>query len=260
MSIPKIIHYCWLSDDPVPEKLKGYMSSWKKHLPDYTFMLWNFSNFDKNSSLWVSQSFDAKKYAYAADYIRLYAIYNFGGIYLDMDIEVLCSFNPFLNSSLMLAWENESCTSIEAGCFGAEKNHPYIKECLDYYKDRSFIQKDGSYNPFTLPQIMSRYIKNYPKQKIYTMDYFTCKSGLTGLISKTVNSYAVHHFAASWVPKAKQRIADFQRKMARAYGANYFSLFLTVCAAPVLRAREDGLGSCIAHYVSRYIYRRGIRE
>ncbi len=87
--IPKIIHYCWLSDDPVPEALQKYMKSWEEKLPDYEFMLWNFDCFDKASSLWVSQAFDNKKYAFAVDYIRLFAVYNHGGIYMDMDIEVL---------------------------------------------------------------------------------------------------------------------------------------------------------------------------
>ena len=87
--IPKIIHYCWLSNDPVPENLQKCMDSWKRYLPDYEFMLWNFDRFDKKSSLWVEQAFDNRKYAFAADYIRLFAIYNYGGIYLDMDVDGL---------------------------------------------------------------------------------------------------------------------------------------------------------------------------
>ena len=86
--IPKIIHYCWLSNDPIPAKLKKCMDSWKKQLPDYEFMLWNFDRFAKDRSVWVSQAFDSRKYAFAADYIRLYALYNYGGIYLDMDVDI----------------------------------------------------------------------------------------------------------------------------------------------------------------------------
>lgn len=79
--IPKTIHYCWLSGDPIPQDLLRCMESWQRVLPDYEFKLWNFNVFPKNSSLWVKQAFDAKKYAFAADYIRLYAVYNYGGIY-----------------------------------------------------------------------------------------------------------------------------------------------------------------------------------
>ena len=75
--IPKIIHYCWLSNDAVPQELQMYMATWKEKLPSYEFILWNFDRFDINSSLWVRQAFEAKKYAFAADYIRLYAVYNY---------------------------------------------------------------------------------------------------------------------------------------------------------------------------------------
>ena len=112
--IPKIIHYCWLSNDPYPEELKRCMDTWKKKLPDYEFILWNFDKFDKSSSKWVEQAFDNRKYAFAADYIRLFAVYNYGGIYMDMDIEVLKSFDDLLDSELMMAYENDEQNGIEA--------------------------------------------------------------------------------------------------------------------------------------------------
>ena len=101
--IPKIIHYCWLSNDPIPENLQSYLKTWKEKLPDYEFILWNFNRFEKSSSKWVAQAFDNKKYAFAADYIRLFAVYNFGGFYLDMDIQVLKSFDDLLNNEICLA-------------------------------------------------------------------------------------------------------------------------------------------------------------
>ena len=94
--IPKIIHYCWLSSDPIPLQFEEYIKSWKVHLPDYEFMLWNFDTFDIDESIWVKEAFENKKYAFAADYIRLFAVYNYGGIYLDKDVELLKSFDPFL--------------------------------------------------------------------------------------------------------------------------------------------------------------------
>ena len=87
--IPKIIHYCWLSRDEFPPLIKTCIDTWKEQLPDYEFILWDTNRFKLESNIWVQQAFDTKKYAFAADYIRLYAIYNFGGIYLDTDIEVL---------------------------------------------------------------------------------------------------------------------------------------------------------------------------
>lgn len=176
--IPKIIHYCWLSGDEVPENLKKCMDSWKKIIPDYEFVKWDFTKFDKSSSAWVSEAFDNRKYAFACDYIRLYAVYNYGGIYLDMDMEVLKRFDDFLNQQYMLAYERESCKGIEAGCFGAEPHSEYIKRCLDYYTDRHFIKEDGSFDQLPLPQIMQAELD---KMKITAIPYScSVERGLTG--------------------------------------------------------------------------------
>lgn len=102
--IPKIIHYCWLSNDPLPSNFIKYLNGWKQLMPDYEFMLWNFDRFDKNSSNWVKEAFDNKKYAFAADYIRLYALYNYGGIYLDL------AFPPITPASI--AWLLDSYPKI----------------------------------------------------------------------------------------------------------------------------------------------------
>ena len=209
--IPKTIHYCWLSDDPTPEDLQKYMKSWKEKLPDYEFRLWNFDRFDKKSSLWVEQAFDNKKYAFAADYIRLYAVYNFGGIYMDMDIEVLKSFDDLLDSDLILAFENEEKTGIEAGCFGAEKGNEIIKECLDYYTGRSFVKKDGSFDTLPLPKIMMKVVKRHSNLTIRDRYAFTCKSYETGKIGTGKESYAIHHFAGSWTSEA-QKTYDRQKQ------------------------------------------------
>ena len=210
--IPKIIHYCWLSNDAVPQELQMYMATWKEKLPSYEFILWNFDRFDINSSLWVRQAFEAKKYAFAADYIRLYAVYNYGGIYMDMDIEVLKSFDDLLAEPLMLAYENEEHTGIEAGVFGAEKGNELVGECLSYYSGRSFIKNDGTFDTLPLPQIMIRHTKKYPELNIRAKDYFTCKSYQTGLISATENSYTIHHFAGSWLSDEQKLLSALAGK------------------------------------------------
>lgn len=198
-TIPRIIHYCWLSNDPVPEQMQKYMQSWQKYLSDYEFKLWNFDVFDKNSSLWVKQAFEAKKYAFAADYIRLYAVYTYGGIYLDMDIEVLKPFDDLLNSDLIFACEDNNTKHLEAGCFGATKGHPFIGKCLEYYKNRTFIKEDGSLDTLPLPQIITPIYNQLIQKQPFSSDYFTAKSWRTGAISITENTYSIHHFEASWV-------------------------------------------------------------
>jgi mannosyltransferase OCH1-like enzyme len=105
--IPKIIHYCWLSGDPIPQDYQNCMDTWKQILKGYEFVLWDSKRFDINSVLWVKQAFETGLYAFAADYIRLYAVYNCGGIYLDMDMEAVKPFDELLNADIMLAYEHD---------------------------------------------------------------------------------------------------------------------------------------------------------
>jgi mannosyltransferase OCH1-like enzyme len=183
------------------------MSSWQDKLEGYEFMLWNFDRFDIKSSIWVEQAFELKQYAFAADYIRLYAVYNYGGIYLDMDVEIVKPFDDLLNSDIMLAVENEESEWIEAGCFGAEKGHPYIKKCLGYYKNRKF--KGPFVLPFLLKSIKEKYF-NKADYNIHSSDFFTTKSLKTGFINITENSYAIHHFAGSWIPEKDKKAGTNQ--------------------------------------------------
>ena len=224
--IPKIIHYCWLSDDPVPTDLQHYMESWKKYLPDYEFIHWSFKNFDKSSCKWVSDAFDNKKYAFAADYIRLYALYNYGGIYLDMDVEVLKSFNPMLNLDAMICWQKD-IGGLEVAAFGAPKGAPWVKDCLDYYNERVFIKADGKFDMRTLPNIVEGQLRkcNYELKDVksieeasnlngpssipvFPCDYFSPKSYKTQKLYIKPESYSIHHFAGSWLQIPKYEILE----------------------------------------------------
>jgi len=196
------------------------MQSWKEMLPDYKFIHWSFRNFDKSSSKWVSEAFDNKKYAFAADYIRLYALYTYGGIYLDMDVEVLKPFDRFLSLNTMLCFENKNYESLEVAAFGAEKGSKWIKSCLDYYKDRSFVKADGSFDTKPLPTVVNQCLREngYMIKKIYSLkeiedadkfnekeilvfpySYFSPKSYLTGKLKIKDETHSIHHFAGSWL-------------------------------------------------------------
>ncbi len=222
--IPKIIHYCWLSDDPnapIPEEFAGYIAGWKEKLPDYQFMKWDFTKFDKESSDWVKEAFDNKKYAFAADYIRFYAVYNYGGIYLDTDVEVLKSFDPLLDKEYMLAYERENRPLIESGCFGATKGNPIIGKILERYKGRHFIKEDGSLDMVSLPYIMDEVIKeNGFEPEIYPWYYFTAKIHSTGEVRATEETFAIHHFAGSWKPEREREIKKEIHKLSK--HLNYF--------------------------------------
>ncbi len=199
--IPKIIHYCWLSKDPIPKDLQAYMATWKEKLSDYEFMLWNFDRFDKDIA-WVREAFEHRKYAFAADYIRLYALYNYGGIYMDMDVEVVRSFDSLLDREYILGYETPK--SVEAGIMGVAPKHPLFKKALDYYENRHFVQADGAFDTIPLPLILWKQWESQIKSGevvLFSSDYLSPKSHVTEAINKTANTYTIHHFAGSWVQK-----------------------------------------------------------
>lgn len=136
MSIPKIIHYVWVGGKEKPKNIRLCMKTWPKHLEDYKIIEWNESNFDINSNRFVKQAYEQKKWAYVSDYIRAYAVYNYGGIYLDTDVILLSSPDEFLADKAFVGFENPQYPF--TAVFGAEKGHPFVKNMLDYYEDIDF--------------------------------------------------------------------------------------------------------------------------
>ena len=177
--IPKTIHYCWLSGDSFPDLIIRCIASWKEKLPDYEVVLWdinrvekefqgfrvseetNFTNLDEfhegfrvsNGNLWLKQSVQAKKYAFAADYIRLFALYHYGGIYLDTDVEIIGSFDPFLAHNVFIGFDADN--DLEPAIAGAIPGQFWIKKLLDYYDNRSFIKDNGKFDTRPLPTIFN---------------------------------------------------------------------------------------------------------
>lgn len=224
--IPKIIHYCWLSGDPFPSDILACMNSWKKQLSDYEFILWDLTRFDINSSNWVKQAFECKKYAFASDYIRLFALYNYGGVYLDTDVEVIKSFNGLLHFPYFLCKE-ETIHGIEAATLGAEKGTQWIGDCLKHYEGRNFLV-NGKMDQRVLPEVINNsllahgYSLNYisnPEEfvinkkyiNILSSDYFSPKNHSSKRIITTENTYSIHHFAASWSDN-QSRLQKIQKK------------------------------------------------
>lgn len=165
--IPKIIHYCWLSNDPYPETIQKCLDSWKEKLPDYQIVKWDLNRFDINSVPYVRDAFNAKKYAFCADYIRMYALYTMGGIYLDSDVMVYKRLDPFLcyksfasvefHDYLLYAFtrnKREKLVGIEAAVMGAEKGESWTKDVMDYIRARSFNLK--KIDNMIMPRVIAR--------------------------------------------------------------------------------------------------------
>lgn len=244
MAIPKIIHYCWLSGDPYPELVQRCMQSWKEKLPDYEFMLWDMNRFDVHSVLWVEQACNEKKWAFAADYIRLYALYNYGGIYLDSDVEVLKPFDDLLNRKYFFGCEHtpdriENQNSIEAATFGAEKDLPFLKKVMEYYERHDFIDDDGYMDTTTLPTVLARKLKG-ANLEILPMDFFSPKNTRTLELQITKNTYSVHHFNGSWHSLAQQKHVALRTKLCKMFGERVGEMLATI-GAVFINLKYEGL-------------------
>ena len=156
MAIPKKIHWCWLSGEPLPDHLQKCVKSWKKIMPDYEFILWDQNRFDIHSVKFVEDACKFRKWAPAADYIRMYALFTEGGVYLDSDVMVFRRFDEFLNHSAFSAVEyypqgiplrteedKYGGYSIQAAVIGAEKGNRWIKMVMDYYQQTEFKMDHG---------------------------------------------------------------------------------------------------------------------
>jgi hypothetical protein len=205
--IPKIIHYCWFGKGALPPLATRCINSWKMHLPDYELKLWNEECFDINTVPYVKEAYQARKYAFVTDYVRLYAIYNFGGIYMDTDVEILKSLDDLLFLPGFSGFESEK--EVPTGIMACEKNNNWAKEQLNYYEGIHFLKADGTPDFTTNVQIISGKmaangftLKNSYQvymecMHIFPKDYF-CPKSRSGIITLTDNTYCIHHFSASW--------------------------------------------------------------
>lgn len=178
------------------------MATWKKHLEGYKVIEWNESNFDIEQHPFVKAAYEAKKWAYVSDYIRAYAIYNYGGIYLDTDILLLDNFDDFLNHRAFVGFENPNYPFTAA--FGAEKGHPLVKDMLDYYDELDTYHFDfKNNNTISVSDIL---INKYGC-KVGNM-YQVLKEGIavypdTILCNPSEKSVSIHVFTGTWLDEKK---------------------------------------------------------
>lgn len=208
--IPKIIHYCWFGGNPLPEDAKKYIETWKKFCPDYEIKEWNESNFDVNCCDYVKEAYEAKKWAFITDYVRLKVLYDYGGIYMDTDVEVCKSLDELLQYNAWSGFESE--TTIPTGTLASSRANKWIEYLLSYYENRHFINADGSYDTTTNVQTITLMTKEKYEVKLdnsfqifadnyalFPFEYFCAKSLMDGKIYKTSNTYTIHHFNGSWL-------------------------------------------------------------
>ena len=196
-------------------------------MPDYEVWLWDTNRFDVNAVKWTQQAFEKRKYAFAADYIRLFALYHYGGIYLDSDVIVYKSFNDLLRLPYFIG--HDQIRGFEAAIIGAESGCKWIKDLLDSYEGLEFVRSDGSLDILELPcrfhhvltglgykfyrlHQLSDYVMTEKRLEVFDGDFFNSRNAIE--VRRTKKSYCAHNYAGSWQNKktSDKRIKDFLPK------------------------------------------------
>lgn len=193
----------------MPVISKKCIESWIKFLPDYKLLLWDEQTFDIQSVPYVDEAYKAKKFAFVSDYVRLYALYHHGGIYMDTDVEVIKSLDDLLHLPGFSGFESEM--HVPTGIIACEQNNDWAREQMDWYIGKHFIRTDGTPDLTSNVVIISRlmsdngFILNNSYQVYKNCMYFFpkeffCPKSHTGIVTLTTETYCIHHFAASWHP------------------------------------------------------------
>lgn len=226
--IPKKIHYCWFGRGKMSKKAQMCINSWKKHCPDYELIEWNEDNYDVYQNAYTSYLYNEKKYAFLSDYVRLQKVYEEGGIYFDVDVEVIKSFDNLLNERAFFGFETDEYVNTGVG-FGAEKQNEAVLTLLreyDYYLDGKHGYKGcpilNTEGLVKLGMVTNGKMQRFDTFAVFPHDYFNPYDDPTGTMNKTENTYSIHWFAKSWMPKKRRLRSWFTRPLHQLFGTEFF--------------------------------------
>ncbi len=219
--IPKKIHYCWFGRNPLSKQAKKCIDSWKRYCPEYEIIEWNEDNFNTDCCRYVREAYDAKKWAFVSDYARFLILYEQGGVYFDVDVELVQSLDELLKQGAFMGCEENGIVAPGLG-LAVEPGHRLYKELLDGYKERSFYLVNEAMDLTTVvtytTEILNKYglkkvgdIQQIEGIKIYPKEFFCPKNPVTREIHITDKTVAIHHYDGSWLAKDRrlvQRVTD----------------------------------------------------
>lgn len=216
IQIPRTIHYCWFGKKEIPDQYRKWMESWKKYCPDYEIIQWNEENYDVHKNRYVSQAYEAGQWAFVSDYARIDIIRAYGGVYLDVDVELLKNIDVMLMNDAFCGFESKGFVNYGLG-FGAKKDNFILGEIKEYYDHKDFLCDDGTLNRINCPVIQTEIMKRhgltcngefqiadgmvvYPSRVLCGMSPHSYR-----IERNPVHTYAVHHFAGSWLESKREK-------------------------------------------------------
>lgn len=234
MAIPKVIHYCWFGGNPLPDKVRKCIESWKKFCPDYRIICWNESNYDVNKIRYTKEAYNEKKWAFVSDYARLDIIYENGGIYLDTDVELICSLDILLHNNVFLAIDKERILVNTGLGFGAVPKSELINDLKQVYERISFYKVDGSINTKACTYYVTEKLGSYGYKRmdviqevagacILPSSYFCPIDYNDGSLIITAETIGIHWYDMSWFSDEDRYLHHMEIKLKRRFPA-YFAI------------------------------------
>lgn len=231
--IPKRIFYVWFGSDK-PQSVLDCITNWKEKLPDFELIEINehspYLNFEYeyNNCKWLKTVYDKKMWAFAADYVRVKVLYEYGGVYLDTDITIEKDLTPLLNDNFFIGKEDSEF--INMAVFGTIKNHPCLKDMINFYQNEIFKS-----SLFTIPEIFTDiYSKGkYNDIRVYEREYFYPFSPAEEFSPSciTPETYCIHWWAKSWTSMEN----SFFLKNKHLYSVDYINEFWSKNKAAIER-------------------------
>ncbi|MRI31604.1 mannosyltransferase [Endozoicomonas sp. OPT23] len=213
--IPKIVHFCWFGPADYSLTIKRCISSWKHHLSDYEIRFWNEDSFDIKNHPFVSAAYQAGMFAFVSDYVRMYALNKYGGIYLDTDVEVYKDFIPLLSFDFFIGLEDKGRFGTSA--IGCHKEHWLTEKMLNLYDNLTFDSSDAK--SFVNVNFVSQFLleHNFSEENQKEIINNECKLPIGTFGTSKYNTempevvYAKHLFDGSWNRKKKGTLSNFSR-------------------------------------------------
>ena len=217
--IPKIIHYIWLGGKELPDIAKKCIESWKKYCPDYEIKRWDETNLDLNKYKFVQDAIASKKYAFASDVLRTDILYTHGGIYFDIDVELLKPIDELLSNDCFMGFETSNLVAPGLVMASVKENEDLVN-ILKIYKNLKF--DINNLLNLTVCEIFTSYYEQLGLKRenktqqidntiFYSSEYFCPIDVITNKKHITKNTYSIHWYNASWYTPKQKFLYNFKK-------------------------------------------------